>query len=135
MGSTTSSRKRRWRRSPDIRVRRGAASTLLGSAERPFCSGGNLRTGSAITWFFLGWFAGGRLDRVPNVLLDLLQLGEQTVRVGGGDSLQRGRGYFGAQSAQFPEQWPRCLAQIEPVDATVGGVAASFDPAGVAELV
>ena len=55
--------------------------------------------------------------------------------VGRIDAFERGRGQFGAQPAQFAEQRARGLAQIKPVDAAVGLVAAALDPAIVAQPV
>src|ERR1700724_4430217 len=121
---------------PAIKRRRGSAASLVrGVAELPFCSGGNLRTGSAIARFFLRRFVRGILYCVAHVFLDGLQLGEQAVGVSGIDALERGRRQFRTQPAQFAEQRSRRLAQIEPVDAAVAVVAAPFAPAIVAELV
>src|SRR6201996_3839823 len=119
---------------PAISRRRGSAASFFGGAAGlPFCSGGNLRTGSAILLFFLGEFLLGRLvgwilDRVADVLLDRLQLGQQAVRIGGIDAVERGRGEFGTKPGELAEQRPRGLAQIEAVDAAVAVVAAAFDP-------
>src|ERR1700743_3171546 len=120
-----------------ISRRRGSAASFFwpGFAGAPFCSGGNLRTGSAILLFFLRWFAGRILDRVAYVFLDRFQLGEQAMRIRRTDAVERGRGEFGAQACEFAEQRPGGFAQIEPVDAAVGVVAAAFDPAIVTELV
>src|ERR1700759_1642666 len=113
---------------PAISRRRGSAASFFGGeAGLAFCSGGNLRTGSAILLFFLGKFFGRLvswiLDRVADVLLDRFQLGEQAMRIGGIDAVERGRSEFGAQAGQFAEQRPCGLAQIEPVDAAVAVVA------------
>ena len=75
------------------------------------------------------------LDRVANVLLDQVELGEKTVGVGGVDAVERGRRQFGAKPGELAEQGTRGLAQIKAVDAAVVLVAAAFDPAIVAELV
>src|SRR5258708_3403008 len=77
----------------------------------------------------------GVLDGVAHVFLDGFELVEQAVGVGRTDALQRRGGQFGAQAAQFAEQRAGGLAQIKPVDAAVGLVAAALDPAIVAELV
>src|ERR1700742_2138695 len=96
-----------------ISRRRGSAASFFwaGLAGAPFCSGGNLRTGSAITLFFLGKFLFGRfagriLDRVAHVFLDRFQLGEQAMRIRGIDAVERGGGEFGAQASEFAEQGP-----------------------------
>src|ERR1700761_5534729 len=119
---------------PAISRRRGSAASFGGGeAGLPFCSGGNLRAGSAILLFFLGKFFGGLasriLDRVADVLLDRFQLGQQAVRVGRVDAVERGRGEFGGQTSELPEQRPCGLAQKETIDAAVAVVAATFDPA------
>jgi hypothetical protein len=97
---------------PAINRRRGSAAILVRGLRGglPFCSGGNLR----------------------HVFLDRFQLGEQAMRVSRIDAFERGRRQFGAQPAQFAEQRTRSLAQIEPVDAAVGIVAAAFNPAVIA---
>src|SRR5258707_12303087 len=120
---------------PAIRRRRGSAASFgRGVVGAPFCSGGNLRTGSAIALFLSRRLADGILDRVTNVLLDLFELREQAVGIRRIDALQRGRGKFGAQPGQLAEQRTGGLLQVETVDATVGFVAAALDPAIVAEL-
>src|SRR4029077_18678176 len=117
--------------------RRGAAGGLVvgASGGLAFCSGGNFRTGSAITLLFLCLFARHGLDGVADVFLDLFQLREQPLRVSRVDAVERGRGQFGAQLGELQQQRSRRLAQIEPVDAAVVFVAAPLDPAVVAELV
>src|ERR1700751_1026937 len=89
--------------------RRGSAATFtLGvAAGLPFCSGGNLRTGSAIALLFLGRLSGRVLNRIAYVFLDGFELGEQAVGVGGIDALERGRREFGTQPAQLAQQRPR----------------------------
>src|SRR5258707_15409305 len=135
--TTTSSRNLRYLRSLASRRRRGSAAIFCGevSGGTPFCSAGNFSTGSAIALFFLLRFFIRALDGVANVFLDGFELSEQALRVGRGDAFKRGRRQFGAQPAQFAEQRARRLAQIEPVDAAVGIVAAALDPAVVAEPV
>src|SRR5438874_2685169 len=122
---------------PAMRRRRGSAAILVRSLPGglPFCSGGNLRIGSAITLFLSRRLDDGILDRVTNVLLDRFELGEQAVRIRGIDAFQRGGGEFGAKPGEFAEQGTGGLLQIKPVDAAVGFVAAAFDPVIVAELV
>src|SRR5882757_9656967 len=122
---------------PAIRRRRGSAAILLRGlvGGLPFCSGGNLRIGSAIALFLSRRLDDGILDRVTNVLLDLFELGEQAVGIGGIDAYQRGRGEFGTQPGELAEQGAVGLLQIETVDAAVGFVPAALDPAIVAELV
>src|SRR5258705_6942567 len=123
---------------PAIRRRRGSAASFgrdVGDTGLFFCSGGNLSTGSAITLLLSRRFVRRMLDRVANVLLDQVELGEQAVGIGRVDALQRGRGEFGAQPSELAEQGTRDLAQIEAVDAAVVLVAAAFDPAIIAELV
>src|SRR6185369_15856218 len=99
------------------------------------CSGWNLSTGSAITRLLSRRFVRRMLDRVANVLLDQVELGEQAVGIGGIDAVERGCRQFGAQPGELAEQGPRGLAQIEAVDAAVFFIAAAFDPAIVTELV
>src|SRR6266700_810237 len=114
---------------PAISRRRGSAASFGradGDAGLPFCSGGNLRMGSANALFLSGRFAGRVLDRVTNVFLDRFELGEQAVGIGGIDAFQRGRGEFRAQARECAEQWARGLLQIEAVDAAVGLVAAAL---------
>src|SRR3954453_3309786 len=120
---------------PAIRRRRGSAAILVRglAAGLPFCSGGNLRIGSAIALFLSRRLDDGILDRVANVLLDLFELGEQAVGISGIDAFQRGRSEFGAQPGELAEQWTGGLLQIKTVDAAVGFVAAALDPAIVAE--
>src|SRR4030088_1771589 len=121
---------------PAIRRRRGSAASFgRGVVGAPFCSGGNLRTGSAIALFLSRRLADGILDRVTNVLLDLFELGEQAVGIRGIDAFQRGRGEFGAQPGKLAEQGTGGLLQIKTLKAAVGLVAASLYPAIVAELV
>src|SRR5436190_2721159 len=105
---------------PAISRRRGSAASFgrAGVAGLAFCSGANLRTGSANALFLSGRFAGRVLDRVANVFLDQVELGEQAVGVGGIDAFQRGRGEFRAQARKLAEQRARGLLQIEAVDAT-----------------
>src|SRR4051812_31539689 len=136
-GNTTSSRNLRYLRKDASRRRRGSAAIFFGelSGGTPFCSAGNFSTGSAIVLLlFLSFFVGA-LDGVANVFLDGFELSEQAVRVGRVDALERRRRQLGAQSAQFAEQRPCRLAQIEPVDTAVGIVAAALDPAIVAKTV
>src|SRR5688572_2052233 len=108
-GSTTSSRRRRYRRMPAIRRRRGSAAILTRGfvGASPFCSGGNLRTGSANLLLLFERCAGRILDRVADVLLDGLELRQQPVGVGGIDAFEGGRRQFGAQSAELAEQRAR----------------------------
>src|SRR5258705_9014061 len=121
---------------PAIRRRRGSAASFgRGVAGLPFCSGGNLSTGSAITLLLSRRFVRRMLDRVANVLLDQVELSEQAVGVGGIDAVERGDRQFGAKPRELSEQGTRRLAQIEAVDAAIVLVAAAFDPAIVAELV
>src|SRR3954451_14733435 len=92
---------------PAISRRRGSAASFgraVGAAGLPFCSGANLRTGSANALFLSGRFAGRVLDRVANVFLDRFELGEQAVGISGIDALQRGRGEFRAQPGELAEQ-------------------------------
>src|SRR5215470_3922438 len=91
-GSTTSSRKRRWRRSAASSRRRGsAASFLVGRPEgAPFCSGGNLSTGSAIALLLLGRVGIRVLNCVTHVFLDRFELRQQPLRVGRIDAVERG---------------------------------------------
>src|SRR6478735_12483482 len=122
---------------PAISRRRGSAASFgraAGAAGLPFCSGGNLSTGSANALLLSG-FAGRILDRVANVFLDQVELGEHAMSIGGIDALQRGRGQFRAQPGELAEQRARRLLQIEAVDAAVGLIAAPLDPAIAAELV
>src|SRR6478609_1620335 len=121
---------------PAIRRRRGSAAILMRGLTGGllFCSGGNLRIGSAITLFLPRRLADGILDRVTNVLLDLFELREQAVGIRRIDAFQRGRGKFGAQPGQLAEQRTGGLLQVKTVDAAVGFVAAALDPAIVAEL-
>src|SRR6185295_16961241 len=123
---------------PAISRRRGSAASFgrgSGDAGLPFCSGGNLSTGSAIALLLSRRFVRRMLDRVANVLLDQVELVEQAVGIGGVDAVERGRREFGAEPGQLAEQGTRGLAQIKTVDAAVVLVAAAFDPAIVAELV
>src|SRR5438132_2972180 len=123
---------------PAINRRRGSSASFGrddGEAGLPFCSGGNLSTGSAITLLVWRRFVRRMLDRVANVLLDQVELVEQAVRVGGIDTVERGRRQFGAKPGELAEQGTRGLAQIKAIDAAVVLVAAAFDPAIVAELV
>src|SRR4030088_3433745 len=122
---------------PAISRRRGSAASFgrAGAAGAVFCSGANLRTGSANALFLSGRFAGRILDRVANVFLDRFELGEQAVGVSGIDAFQRGRGEFGAEARELAQQRARGLLQIEAVDAAVGLVATALDPAIVAKLV
>src|SRR6185312_2577953 len=122
---------------PAISRRRGsAASFLVGRPEgAPFCSGGNLRTGSAIALLLLGRFGFMTLNGVTHVFLDGFELGEKPVGVGGIDSLQRSGGQLQAEARELGEQRAGRLLQIETVDAAVVLVAAALDPAIVAELV
>src|SRR6267154_4155730 len=101
---------------PAISRRRGSAASFgraAGVAGMPFCSGGNLRTGSANALFLSGRFAGRILDRVANVFLDRFELCEQAVGVSGIDAFQRGRGEFRAEPSELAEQRTRGLLQIE----------------------
>src|ERR1043166_6914787 len=123
---------------PAIRRRRGSAESFgrdSGDAGLPFCSGGNLSTGSAIALFLSRRLIRRMLDRVANVLLDQVELVEKAVGVGGVDAVERGRRQFGAKPGELAEQGTRGFAQIKAVDAAVVLVAAAFDPAIVAELV
>src|ERR1700681_1086151 len=115
---------------PAINRRRGSAAILMRglSGGAPFCSGGNLRIGSANALLLSWWFAGGILDGVAHVFLDLFQLGQQAMGVGRIDAVECGGRQFGAQPAQFAEQRAGGLAQIEPVDAAVAVVAAALAP-------
>src|SRR5918999_5890334 len=109
---------------PAISRRRGsAASFCRDGVGAPFCSGGNLRTGSAIALLLSGRFAGRILDRVANVFLDQIELVEQAVGISGIDAVERGRRQFGAEPGELAEQRPRGLAQIEA--AWGGGALAS----------
>src|SRR5437667_3286944 len=123
---------------PAISRRRGSAASFgrdVGDTGLFFCSGGNLSTGSAIT-LLLSWRLVRRmLDRVANVFLDEVELGEQAVGISRVDAVERGGRQFGAKPGELAEQRTRSLAQIETVDAAVILVAAAFDPAIVAELV
>src|SRR6476469_1328141 len=122
---------------PAISRRRGSAASFgraVGAAGLPFCSGGNLRTGSANALLLSG-FAGRILDRGANVFLDGLELGEQAVGIGGIDAFQRGGGELRAQAGELAEQWACGLLQKEAVDAAIGLVAATLDPVIVAQLV
>src|SRR5262249_19322908 len=100
---------------PAIRRRRGSAASFGGAGEAglAFCSGGNLSTGSAIALLLSGRFAGRILDRITNVFLDQVELGEQAVGVGGVDAVERGRRQFGTKPGELAEQRARRLAQIE----------------------
>src|SRR3954467_12575324 len=121
---------------PAISRRRGSAASFFGGlAGLPFCSAGNLRTGSAIPLFFLWGFAGRILDRVAHVFLDRFQLGEQAMRVGRVDAVERRRGEFGTGPCEFPEQGGGGLAKKKAVDPPVGFVATAFDPVIVTKLV
>src|SRR3954449_5976609 len=123
---------------PAISRRRGSAASFgraSGAAGAPFCSGGNLSTGSAIALLLSRRFVRRMLDRVANVFLDLVELGEQAVGIGGVDAVERGGRQFGAKPGELAEQGTRGLTQIKAVDAAVFFVAAAFDPAIVAELV
>src|SRR4029453_248340 len=103
---------------PAISRRRGSAASFgrdSGDAGLPFCSGGNLSTGSAITLLLSRRFVRRVLDRVANVLLDQVELVEQGVRTGRVDAVERGRRQFGAQPGKLAEQRARGLAQIEAI--------------------
>src|SRR5215212_11416079 len=102
---------------PASNRRRGsAASLVLGFAGGlPFCSGGNLSTGSAIALFLPWRFPLPILNGVAHVFLDGLELRQQPVGVRGIDALERSGSQFRAKPGQFAEQRPRRLAQIEPV--------------------
>src|SRR2546421_12272784 len=118
---------------PAISRRRGSAASfgrVSGDAGLPFCSGGNLSTGSAIALFLSRRFVRRMLDRVANVLLDQVELVEKAVGISGVDALERGRRQFGAKPGELAEQGTRGLAQVEAVDAAGGLVA----PAGRAAL-
>src|SRR5579871_3761547 len=108
--------------------RRGwpASFSCVGCTGAPFCSGGNFNTGSAIALFLPCIFF--ILNGVAEVFLDRLQLGEQPVCVRRADALKRGVGDLGTQPAQLGEQGASRLAQVKPVDAAVGLVAAALDP-------
>src|ERR1700760_4139363 len=101
--------------------RRGAPASLVraGPCGAPFCSGGNLRTGSAIALLLLVIDAFA-LDGVAHIFLDGLQLGETAMSIGAVDALERGRRELRTQAAQFAEQRPRGLAQIKTVDPAIG---------------
>src|SRR3954471_23066831 len=115
---------------PAISRRRGSAASFgRGVASAPFCSAGNLSTGSAIALFFPGWFAGRILDRVANVFLDRFELGQQPMGVGGVDAYERRRRQLRTQAAELAQQRAGGFLQIKAVDAAVGLVAAAFDPA------
>src|SRR5215471_16414126 len=103
------------------RRRRGsAASFLVGRPEgAPFCSGGNLSTGSAITLLLLGRVGIRILNRVTHVFLDGFELRQQPLRIDRIDAVERGRREFRAQARQLAEQLASGLAQIEAVDAAV----------------
>src|SRR4029078_5358597 len=108
---------------PAISRRRGSAASFgrdSGDAGLPFCSGGNLSTGSGIALFLSRRFFRRMLDRVANVLLDQVELVEQAVGVGGVDAVERGRRQFGAQPGELAEQGTRGPAQINAVGARVG---------------
>src|SRR3954469_12831193 len=122
---------------PASNRRRGSAAILvLGFAGGlPFCSGGNFSTGSAIALFLPWRFPLPILNGVAHVFLDGLELRQQAVGVRGIDALDGSRGQFRATPRYFAEQRPRRLAQIKPVDAAVGLVAALFDPAIVTEAI
>src|SRR5207344_563568 len=111
-----------------IRRRRGSAASFLppGAGGLPFCSGGNLRTGSAITLFLSGRIHGWVLHGVADVFLDGLQLRQQTVGVSRGDAVERGGGEFRAEASELAEQRARRLLQVQPVDAAVVLVAAAL---------
>src|SRR5438477_8488144 len=109
---------------PAIRRRRGSAASFGRAVGLPFCSGGNLRIGSAIALFLSRRFGRRILDRVANVLLDGFHLSKQAVRISGVDAFQRSRGEFGAQPGELAEQGTRGLLQVKTVDAAVGFVAA-----------
>src|ERR1700730_6080029 len=121
---------------PAISRRRGSAASFTRgfAGGAPFCSGGNLRTGSAIA-LLLSRFACGGLDGVSYIFLDLFQLCEQLMSIGGMNAVERGRGEFGAQAREPAEQRASGLQQVETVDAAVGGIAAPLDPVVAAELV
>src|SRR5882757_11367709 len=103
---------------PASNRRRGSAASFgRGVASAPFCSGGNLRTGSANALLLSGRFAGRILDRIANVFLDRFKLGEQAVGIGRIDAFQRSRGELRAQAGELAQQRARGLAQIEAVDA------------------
>src|SRR4029453_1835966 len=99
---------------PAIKRRRCSAASFgrdVGDAGLFFCSGGNLSTGSAIALLLSRRFVRRMLDRVANVFLDQVELGEQAVGVGGIDPVERGRRQFGAKPGELAEQRPRSLAQ------------------------
>src|SRR3954468_20767573 len=113
---------------PAISRRRGSAASFGrddGEAGLPFCSGGNLSTGSAITLLLSRRFVRRMLDRVANVFLDQVELGEQAVGIGRIDAVKRRRRQFGAKPGELAEQGTRGLAQIKAVDAAVFFVAAA----------
>src|SRR5215472_16088008 len=99
---------------PASRRRRGSAASLMRgfAGGTPFCSGGNFRTGSAITLLLPGFTRGG-LDRVSYIFLDLFQLCEQPMGIGRMNAVERGRGEFGAQAGELAEQLAPGLQQIE----------------------
>src|SRR5437763_3348879 len=103
---------------PAIRRRRGSAAILVRSLPGGllFCSGGNLRIGSAIALFLSRRLDDGILDRVANVLLDRFELGEQAMGIRGIDAFQRGGGEFGTQPGELAEQRASGLLQIKAVD-------------------
>src|SRR5215217_2091902 len=99
---------------PAISRRRGpAASSGRAVAGSPLCSGGNLSTGSAVARLLSRRFVRRMLDRVANVLLDQVELGEQAVGIGRVDAVERGRRQFGTKPGELAEQGARGLAQIQ----------------------
>src|SRR5438270_6259713 len=115
-GSTTSNRTRRYRRKKPRERGLLAAAWSGCSGGVAFCSAGNFSTGSAIALLLFLSFLVCALDGVAHVFLDGLELRQQPVRIGRIDASQRSGGKFRAQPAQFAEQRPRGLAQIQPVD-------------------
>src|SRR5215813_12669225 len=106
--------------------RRGSAAVLLlGFAGFVFCSGGNLRAGSAIALLLARRVRLDILNGVTHVFLDHFQLGEHAMRIGWADAVERGRGEFGTQTGELAEQGAGGLLQIEAVVAAVGTIAAT----------
>src|SRR5260370_37060790 len=91
----------------------------------PFCSSGNLRTGSDIALLLLWRFTGWILNGVAHVFLDRFQLVEQAMGVGRIDAFERGRRQLRTQPAQFAQQRTRSLAQVEAGGARGGCVLAA----------
>src|SRR5438046_10342607 len=117
---------------PAISRRRAVGASfgcVSGDARLSFCSGGLLRTGSAIALLLSRRLVRRMLDRVANVLLDQVELVEKAVGISGVDAVERGRRQFGAKPGELAEQGTRGLAQVEAVDAAVVLVTAAFDPA------